>query len=98
MRHALMRIAVKGVFTLLGILLISTALQLMIWFRGIDPLIQMVMVGGQMIEEYPGQNEESRRHAVDHFREAMGLDRPFVPDLWPFDNESLWSRPDPAYR
>ena len=96
MRQVLIRTAVKGVFTLLGILLISTALQLMIWFRGIDPLIQMV--GVQMTEEYPGQNEEYRRHAIDCFREAMGLDRPFVPDLWPFDNESLWSRPDPAYR
>jgi ABC-type dipeptide/oligopeptide/nickel transport system permease component len=96
MRQVLIRTAFKGVIVLIGILLISTGLQLMIRFWGVEPLISMI--GEQVSEAYPGQDEVLRKQAMDYIREAMGLDRPFVPDLWPFDNESLWDKPEPASR
>jgi ABC-type dipeptide/oligopeptide/nickel transport system permease component len=96
MRQVLIRTAAKGVIVLIGILLISTGLQLMIRFWGMEPLISMI--GGQMSEACLGQNEELHQQATEYFRQAMGLDRPFVPDLWPFDNESLWDRPEPVSR
>jgi ABC-type dipeptide/oligopeptide/nickel transport system permease component len=90
MKQVLIRTAVKGVIILIGILLISTGLQLMIRFYGVEPIISMT--SQQMSESYPGQNEELRKQAVDYIHKAMGLDRPFVPDLWPFDNESFWHK------
>ena len=90
MRQVLIRTAARGVIILIGILLISTGLQLMIRFWGVEPIISMA--GGQMSEAYPGQNEELCKQRVDYVHKLMGLDRPFVPDLWPFDNESLWHK------
>jgi hypothetical protein len=88
MRQVLIRTGVKGIAVLVGILVISTCLQLMTRFQGAEQLI--VMAGGQMSEAYPGQNEILRKQTVDYVNKLMGLDRPFVPDLWPFDNGSLW--------
>ncbi len=88
MRRVLIRTGLKGIMILIGILLISTILQFMIWVRGPELISEMVL--GLQSEEYPGQNEQYRRQAIDSFREAMGWTDRFVPDLWPFDNESLW--------
>ena len=90
MRQVFIRTAFKGVTVLIGILLISTGLQLMIRFRGVELLISEIRE--PMSEAYPGEGEELRKQAVDYIHKLMGLDRPFVPDLWPFDNESLWHK------
>ena len=96
MRQVLIRTAFKGVIVLIGILVISTCLQLMIRFQGAEQIISMVSQPAS--ESYPGQNEELRKQATDYVNKLMGLDRPFVPDLWPFDNESLWGRTEPVSR
>ncbi len=92
MQKVITRYITKAAVTLVGILIISAGLQLMIRSWGVEPLVSMV--GGHASEAYQGQNKEIRRQSTYYFREAMGLDRPFVPDLWPFDNKSLWNRPD----
>ena len=87
MRQVLIRTAFKGLIILIGILLICTILQFMIYLRG--PKLISEMVTGHMSEAYLGQNEEYRRQAMEYFSHAMGWTNRFVPDLWPFDNESL---------
>ena len=76
---------IKALGVLIGILAISTALQYMIYAQGAEYLISMA--GSQSSEAYPGQSEEL---TTEYVRNLMGLDRPFIPDLWPFDNVSFW--------
>jgi len=92
MRGVILRTAVMGGIILANVLLISSGLQLMIRFWGVNPVVSMAFQPAS--ESYSGEKEELHRRAVDNAREAMGLDRPFVPDLWPFDNESLWVEPE----
>jgi hypothetical protein len=92
MREVIIRTVVMGGIILAGVLLISSGLQLMIRFWGVGPVISMASQPAS--ESYRGEREELHRRAVDNVREAMGLDCLFVPDLWPFDNESLWSNPE----
>ena len=85
MRQVLIRTAVRGVTVLLGILVISSALQFMIWVRGPEFVEQML---GQISVT----DERAYEQVEDYLYRELGLDRPFVPDLWPFDNESLWDK------
>ena len=96
MRQVIARYTAKAAIILAGILIVSTCLQLMIRFQGAESIISII--GGQMSEAYPGQNEILRKQTVDYVHELMGLDRQFAPDLWPFDNESLWSKSESASR
>ena len=93
MRRVIIRTALKGTIILTGILLISTGVQLLIRFQGAEAIISVI--GGQISAAYPGQNEVLRKQAVGYIHEVMGINKPFVPDLWPFDNESLWHKPEP---
>jgi hypothetical protein len=84
MRVFIIRATLKSVIILLGVLVISTGLQLTIRFHASE-IIDIFMAG---------IHTQTREYFVKEF----GLDRPFVPDLWPFDNESLWHRPKPEQR
>ncbi len=89
MRQVLIRTAFKSVIILIGILLICTILQFMIWIRG--PEFVDIMMAQISFTDAAG--EEQTKKAL--YRE-LGLDHPFIPDLWPFDNESLWDKADPV--
>jgi ABC-type dipeptide/oligopeptide/nickel transport system permease component len=85
MRQVLIRTAVKGVIILIGILLICTILQFMIWVRG--PEFIELMLGQISVTD-----ERAYEQVQNYLYRELGLDRPFIPDLWPFDNESLWDK------
>jgi hypothetical protein len=96
MRQVLIRTAFKGVIVLVGILLISTGLQLMIRIYGAEQFIELT--GSQVSEAYPAPgrdeviSEEELKRVYEYFN------GPFIPDPWPFDNESLWVRTEPVSR
>jgi hypothetical protein len=56
----------------------------MIRINGAEYIISMA--GSMSSEAYPGESEELTK---DYVHNLMGLDRPFFPDFWPFDNESF---------
>ncbi len=85
MKQILMRTAVKGAIVLIGILVISSALQFMIWVRG--PEFVELMLGQISVTD-----ERAYRQVQNYLYRELGLDHPFIPDLWPFDNESLWHK------
>ncbi len=95
MRRVIARTFIKGIAVLLGILVISSALQFLIYVRGAEQFIELR--GGQMSEAYPapGRDEVVSKESIAYINELF-FNRPFTPDLWPFDNESLWhkSRPE----
>ena len=80
MKKALARIAIKGAVTLMAILLIITGIQFLTWTnRGQT----MDLLTSNMAVE-SGTSKEALQH-------SLGLDKPFRPDIWPFDNKSVWS-------
>lgn len=84
MRQVLIRTAFKGLIILIGILLICTILQFMIWLQGSEPIVSTVLE--------PSGDPDWIKDVELRVHQAMGMDHIFVPDLWPFDNESLWHR------
>lgn len=94
MRQVLIRTVVKGITVLIGILLISSLLQFTIWVQGPE-LVELMMKELSFPPSYI--NIEKYEQIKGYLYRELGLDRPFVPDLWPFDNESLWHK-EPASR
>ena len=85
------RTGVKGMMVLLGILVVSSLLQFMIYVRGpefVDIMLEQMSFAG------PNGYEQTKKALY----KELGLDHPFTPDLWPFDNQSLWHRPRPESR
>jgi len=92
MRQFIGRTLFKGLAVLVGILVISTVLQLAIRIHGQEAFSELI--GGQMTEGYaypaPGRDGVITGEELDNINEFLGPGRPFVPDFWPFDNESCW--------
>ena len=83
MRVVVLRILIKGITLLVGILLISSALQFITWLQGPEMVEKMLE---QMSFAGPNGYELTKQALY----EQLGLDHFFIPDLWPFDNRSLW--------
>lgn len=81
MKTTVKKAVVKWLFVLVGILVIASALQFLVYLRGVDLLVLSV-------ESMPGptDDEETERY----FLHKLGWNKAFVPDLWPFDNTSIW--------
>ena len=92
------RAALKWLAVLAGILVISACLQLAIRIHALEAFSELI--GGQVSEAYPapGRDEIMNGEQIASINEFLGLDRPFIPDLWPFDNESLWHQSARQYR
>ncbi len=88
MRQVLIKTAIKGVIIIIGILLICTILQFMIYLRG--PEFVEIMIENMSFTDAAGEKQTKQ-----HLYRQLGLDHWFVPDLWPFDNESLWDKAEP---
>ena len=83
MRVVIVRILFKGITVLLGVLLITSALQYIMWLKGpemVDKMLEQMSFAG------PNGRELTRKALY----KQLGLDHVFIPDLWPFDNRSLW--------
>jgi hypothetical protein len=91
MGQVIARTAVKGVTVLVGILLVSSLLQFMIWVRGPEFV-------EQMLRQISVTDERAYEQVENYLYIELGLDHPFTPDLWPFNNQSLWHRPRPESR
>jgi hypothetical protein len=89
MRQVLIRTGLRGIIILIGILLICTILQFVTYLRG--PEFVDIMMENMSFTDAAG--EEQTKKAL--YRE-LGLDHWFIPDLWPFDNQSLWDKAEPA--
>ena len=87
MRQVFIRTVIKGLGVLVGILVISTALGFLIHVRGADKILELR--GSQISSADPTQE---RDEAIAYINEFLGFNRPFIPDLWPFDNESFWHK------
>ena len=83
MRIIIVQILIKGLAILAGVLLISSALQYITWRKGPEMVEQMLE---QMSFAGPNGYELTKKALY----EQLGLDHFFIPDLWPFDNRSLW--------
>ena len=83
MRVVISRILIKGSAVLAGILLISSALQFITWREGPEMVERMLE---QMSFAGPNGYELTKKALY----KQLGLDHFFIPDLWPFDNRSLW--------
>ena len=83
MRVVISRILLKGIAVLLGVLLISSALQYITWCKGPEMVEKMME---QMSFTGPNGYELTKKVLY----KQLGLDHFFIPDLWPFDNKSLW--------
>ncbi len=85
MKTAVKKTLIKGVVTLAGILLIASALQFLVWSNR-EALVDdmLAMISGPIGADYVTiQSRLVDRLGFDHF---------FIPDLWPFDNLSIWRR------
>jgi hypothetical protein len=89
MKQVLIRTIVRSAAVLAGILLVSSALQFMIWARGPESV-------EVMMKNMSFTDERGREQTKDYLYRELGLDHPFIPDLWPFDNESLWHKTKPS--
>lgn len=77
--HIPIRILVKGISIFLALLIIIMGWQFIIRAQAVDALV------GVIIYDPPPPN----LRAI--ISQQLGLDRPFVPDFWPFDEKSLWT-------
>jgi len=79
MKGKVLRIVIRTAFTFIVVLLISTAIQFAHWQflqNHLDYVVQICPPDTKLLNEY---------------KIKLGLDKPFVPDLWPFDNRSIWT-------
>jgi len=83
MRVVISRILVKGLAMLLGVLLITCALQYITWLKGPEMV-------EKMLEQMSFTGPNGRELTKKALYKQLGLDHFFIPDLWPFDNRSLW--------
>jgi hypothetical protein len=83
MRQVLIKVIVKGILVLIGILLICTVLQFMIYLRG--PEFVDIMMENMSFTDAAGEKQTKQ-----YLYRQLGLDHWFIPDFWLFDNESLW--------
>jgi hypothetical protein len=70
---------VNTALTFVFILAISVALQFMTWTwltHNIELIIQV---------------DPPSKAVYDSIRDQLGLNSPFRPDLWPFDDRSMWT-------
>lgn len=88
MKRVLIRTVIKGLSTLVGILVISTALQYLMHVWGGEQFIELK---GSQSEAYPApeRDEPISKESMAYINEFF-YGRPFIPDLWPFDNVSFW--------
>jgi hypothetical protein len=83
MKTAVKKAVVKWLFGLVGILVIASALQFLVWSSREELVDHMLaMISGPIDADY---------EAIEAgLNERLGFDRFFIPDLWPFDNTSIW--------
>jgi Ca-activated chloride channel family protein len=84
MKHPMVKIAAKAGLTLVFVLLISIGLQFLIRFQPSHNI-------DIMVSEMSSQSSVGQQLTSEYVLHQLGLDKPFTPDLWPFDNQSLWS-------
>lgn len=83
MKTIVKKAVVKRLFVLVGILVIVSALQFLVWSSRAELVHDMLaMISGPIGADYVAI--EAR------LNERLGFDRFFIPDLWPFDTTSIW--------
>jgi len=83
MKNRLIKIFLRWSAVLAGVLLISSMLQFGIWVKGLE-------IVEQLLSQISFPDAAGEKQGRDLIYRELGLDHFFIPDLWPFDNESLW--------
>ena len=85
MKNKYAKIFLNTGITFVFVLLICTAIQFIMWTKAErnvqESLNMMVSLSGKYSEQY----------IEDYLNKQYGAGKPFIPDLWIFDNNSIWT-------